>query len=62
MSARRWTAADDVRGGQYYGPDGVGEQRGNPKLVQSSPRSHDTELAQRLWTVSEELTGVTFGV
>lgn len=51
-----------VRGGQYYGPDGIGEQRGNPKLVESSPRSHDPELQQRLWTVSEELTGVTFGV
>ena len=21
-----------VRGGQYYGPDGIGEQRGHPKL------------------------------
>jgi len=51
-----------VRGGQYYGPDGIGEQRGNPKLVESSPRSHDPELQQRLWAVSEELTGVTYGV
>jgi NAD(P)-dependent dehydrogenase (short-subunit alcohol dehydrogenase family) len=51
-----------VRGGQYYGPDGIGEQRGNPKLVESSPRSHDPELQQRLWAVSEELTGVTFAV
>lgn len=52
----------DVQGGQYYGPDGIGEQRGNPKLVQSSPRSHDPELQRRLWTVSEELTGVTFAI
>jgi NAD(P)-dependent dehydrogenase (short-subunit alcohol dehydrogenase family) len=52
----------DVRGGQYYGPDGFGEQRGNPKLVQSSAQSHDRELQQRLWTVSEELTGVSFPV
>lgn len=52
----------DVQGGQYYGPDGIGEQRGNPKLVQSSPRSHDPELQRRLWTVSEELTGVTFPI
>ena len=22
-----------VQGGQYYGPDGFGEQRGHPKLV-----------------------------
>ena len=30
-----------VRGGQYYGPDGFGEQRGHPKLVESSQQSHD---------------------
>ena len=51
-----------VEGGQYYGPDGIGEQRGHPKLVKSSAQSHDEELQRRLWTVSEELTGVTFGV
>ena len=49
-----------VEGGQYYGPDGLGEQRGHPKVVNSSAQSHDEELAGRLWTVSEELTGVTF--
>lgn len=52
----------DVRGGQYFGPDGFGEQRGNPKLVHSSSQSHDREVQQRLWTVSEELTGVSFPV
>jgi NAD(P)-dependent dehydrogenase (short-subunit alcohol dehydrogenase family) len=51
-----------VEGGQYYGPDGLGEQRGYPKLVQSSAQSHDEELQRRLWAVSEELTGVTFPV
>jgi NAD(P)-dependent dehydrogenase (short-subunit alcohol dehydrogenase family) len=51
-----------VQGGQYYGPDGLGEQRGHPKLVQSSAQSHDEDLQRRLWTVSEELTGVSFGV
>jgi hypothetical protein len=50
-----------VQGGQYYGPDGLGGQRGHPKLVSSSAQSHDEDLARRLWTVSEELTGVTFG-
>jgi NAD(P)-dependent dehydrogenase (short-subunit alcohol dehydrogenase family) len=52
----------DVRGGQYYGPDGLGEQRGHPRLVQSSERSHDEALQKRLWTVSEELTGVSYPV
>lgn len=49
-----------VTGGQYYGPGGRREMRGYPKLVTSSPDSHDRAAQQRLWTVSEELTGVTF--
>jgi NAD(P)-dependent dehydrogenase (short-subunit alcohol dehydrogenase family) len=51
-----------VQGGQYYGPEGLGEQRGHPKLVQSSAQSHDAELQRRLWSVSEDLTGVKFPV
>ena len=51
-----------AQGGQYYGPDGIGEQRGYPKLVKSSKQSHHEELQRRLWTVSEELTGVTYPV
>jgi NAD(P)-dependent dehydrogenase (short-subunit alcohol dehydrogenase family) len=47
-----------VLGGQYYGPDGFGEQRGYPKVVASSVASHDTEAQRRLWAVSEELTSV----
>jgi len=52
----------NVQGGQYYGPDGLGEQRGHPKLVPSSAQSHDEDLQRRLWMVSEELTGVTYPV
>lgn len=52
----------DAQGGQYYGPDGFMETRGHPVLTQSSDRSHDRELQQKLWTVSEELTDVTFPV
>ena len=51
-----------VQGGQYFGPDGFGEQRGHPKLVHSSKQSHDEQLQKRLWTASEELTGVTYPV
>ena len=45
--------------GQYYGPGGFGEVVGHPVVVRSSARSHDADLQRRLWTVSEELTGVT---
>ncbi|MBV9091552.1 MAG: hypothetical protein JO044_16880 [Mycobacteriaceae bacterium] len=51
----KWTAADVLdQSGRVAvitgsnGPDGIGEQRGHPKVV--------------LWTVSEELTGVTYPV
>jgi len=50
----------DVEGGQYYGPDGRREISGHPVLVTSSPQSHDEAVQERLWTVSEQLTGVTF--
>jgi len=51
-----------VQGAQYYGPNGFKELRGYPVLVTSSPQSHDTALQARLWSVSEELTGVTYPV
>ncbi|SPM29122.1 SDR family NAD(P)-dependent oxidoreductase [Mycobacterium terramassiliense] len=51
-----------VLGGQYYGPDGFAEQRGYPKLVASSEKSHDVATQRRLWAVSEELTGVAYPV
>lgn len=51
-----------VLGGQYYGPGRLREMRGHPKVVASSDRSHDVEVQRRLWSVSEELTGVSFPV
>jgi NAD(P)-dependent dehydrogenase (short-subunit alcohol dehydrogenase family) len=52
--------APDVQGGDYYGPRGWQEMRGYPTKVQSSDRSHDMAVAARLWTISEELTGVRY--
>ena len=49
-----------AHGGQYYGPGGFAGMRGYPVLVESSKKSHDVERQRRLWTVSEELTGVTY--
>ena len=51
-----------AHGGEYFGPDGFLEQRGHPRIVESSAQSHDHELQRRLWVVSEELTGVRYGV
>ncbi len=53
-------ATDPVAsGGQYFGPDRLLETRGNPIVVRSSSRSQDLALQARLWSLSEELTGVT---
>ena len=51
-----------VQGGQYWGPDGFRELRGHPVLVTSNTASHDIATQQRLWQVSEELTGVTYPI
>jgi NAD(P)-dependent dehydrogenase (short-subunit alcohol dehydrogenase family) len=51
-----------VLGGQYYGPDGIGQQRGAPIVVASSPQSYDIDQQRRLWQISEELTKVVFPV
>jgi NAD(P)-dependent dehydrogenase (short-subunit alcohol dehydrogenase family) len=54
--------ATQVRGGEYIGPDGFAENKGYPKLARSSRRSHDRAAARRLWEISEELTGVRYGL
>jgi len=51
-----------VKGGQYWGPDGFREMRGYPELATSSEQSRDEAIQERLWKVSEELTGVTYPV
>ena len=50
----------DVHGGEYYGPRGFQQSKGHPKAVRSSPQSYDESLQRRLWTLSEELTGIAF--
>ena len=50
----------DVHGADYIGPDGFFENTGYPQKTTSSGRSHDRDAASRLWTISEELTGVRY--
>ena len=49
-----------IRSGDYVGPDGFGEQRGHPRLVGMTSAARDTAVADRLWSVSEDLTGVRY--
>ena len=48
-------------GASYIGPDGFMEMRGFPKLTRAAAIAYDQRLATQLWSVSEELTGVTWG-
>jgi NAD(P)-dependent dehydrogenase (short-subunit alcohol dehydrogenase family) len=49
-----------VKGGEYYGPDGFGEQRGYPVKVHSNAYSQRRDVAVRLWLESEQLTDVSY--
>lgn len=44
----------------YYGPSGFMEIKGHPVVVKSNDLSHNKQNAQRLWELSEELTGVHY--
>jgi NAD(P)-dependent dehydrogenase (short-subunit alcohol dehydrogenase family) len=48
-------------GGEVYGPGGPFQWRGHPRPVRASRRAYDPALGQRLWALSERLSGVTVG-
>ena len=50
----------DVSSGDYFGPSGLLQFKGYPRKVRSNRLSHDREIAARLWSVSEERTGVRY--
>ncbi|MEU6666679.1 oxidoreductase [Streptomyces sp. NPDC046727] len=57
-----YAATQDLPGAAYVGPDGPAEMRGAPTLVGRSAAASDPAAARRLWTLSEELTGVEWGL
>ena len=60
LPSLRAATMPEVRGGEYYGPGGLGQGRGAPVLVSRSRAAGDDAVAARLWQVSEDLTGVTY--
>ena len=50
-----------VPGGAYVGPTRLSEMKGPPGLAQVQPQALDADVASRLWTLSEQMTGVTLG-
>jgi NAD(P)-dependent dehydrogenase (short-subunit alcohol dehydrogenase family) len=52
----------EAQSGKFYGPKGFGENRGHPVEVQPIEAAKNIETARRLWTLSEELTGVVWKI
>jgi len=50
----------DAQGCDYIGPEGFMGMRGYPHKARSSPDSYDLQVAERLWSVSEQMTGVRY--
>ncbi|NYI76388.1 oxidoreductase [Nocardioides panzhihuensis] len=55
-----YAASQDLPAGSYVGPDGFGEYRGSPTLVGRTAIASDPDLARKLWTESEAMTGVSW--
>jgi len=49
-----------AKSGEYIGPSGPGNLKGSPAIEQPKPQALDTAVAERLWHLSEQLTGVTY--
>ncbi|WP_129786275.1 oxidoreductase [Promicromonospora panici] len=52
--------APDVRGGQFFGPDGFRERWGRVTEVRASTEAADPAVGRRLWEVAQEATGVEY--
>jgi NAD(P)-dependent dehydrogenase (short-subunit alcohol dehydrogenase family) len=52
--------APEAKGGEYIGPDGFQAFRGSPTVEQPRPQALDEAAGKRLWSVSEQLTGVVY--
>ena len=51
-----FAATQDIPGGSFVGPNGLGHLRGYPVVQRTSRRAQNANLARELWTVSARLT------
>ncbi|SEQ58589.1 short chain dehydrogenase [Solimonas aquatica] len=54
--------AEDVQGGEYFGPAGFKELRGPPRRVDCRPEARDPALALRLWDWAQHSTGLAYAL
>jgi NAD(P)-dependent dehydrogenase (short-subunit alcohol dehydrogenase family) len=52
--------ANDVKGGDFLGPTGMLELKGKPGVAKRSEYSKDIGVAEKLWDLSEQLSGIKF--
>jgi len=57
-----YAATQNLPGASYTGPGGWQEMRGHPAAAGRSVAAGDQQSARRLWELSEQLTGVGFGL
>ena len=50
----------EAKGGMYYGPNKMSETRGFPSIAKIPEQANDSEVAKKLWEVSQKLAKVTF--
>jgi len=51
---------EGVKGGAYFGPTGYRAMKGPAGKARIARRANNEEVAQKLWTVSEDLTGINY--
>ena len=52
---------ENVKGGEYYGPQGYKDFKGEPGIAKRTQYSNDPKIAKDLWEISENLTSCRFG-
>jgi NAD(P)-dependent dehydrogenase (short-subunit alcohol dehydrogenase family) len=57
-----YAATQDIPGGSYVGPDGLGSIKGYPVVRKSSRTARKPETARALWEATAALTGTTTDV
>jgi NAD(P)-dependent dehydrogenase (short-subunit alcohol dehydrogenase family) len=53
-------ATDDLPGGTYVGPSGLGQMAGAPQVVTPRALAHNADAMRELWEVSERTVGLTW--
>ena len=51
---------DEIEGGEYIGPNGLGDMRGYPEKQESSNETYDQDVAEALWNRSKSLTEIEY--